>query len=145
MSIYGNSIIIDVGSAELNITYGISPPEDTNKLWVPLENPPANVSCYYSQETIVSLQKNELFVNLGGASNKWQPVRGINLYVNVNSVSIGDENNNPESIDAYLYSIEENNWISLAGQSFAAVKLQNTLYITQSYTATKDSNNLTIQ
>lgn len=145
MRVYGNPIIIGEGGAELNITYGITPPEDTNKLWVPLESAPVDISCYYSQDTVTSLQKDKLFINLGGTSNKWQPVLGCNLYVNISSVQIGNENNVVENIDAYLYNTDSNEWVSLSGITYVAAKIKNTLYITQSYAAIKNENNLTIQ
>ena len=44
-TILGNPIALGGGGAKLNIDFGTTPPSDTSKLWVPLENKPDAVEC----------------------------------------------------------------------------------------------------
>ena len=43
-TILGNPITLGGGGAKLNIDFGTTPPSDTSKLWVPLNNKPNNIS-----------------------------------------------------------------------------------------------------
>ena len=68
MSILGNPITLGGGGAKLNIDFGTTPPSDTSKLWVPLNNKPSNISLQTGVDVGDFAVKNISITYASGAS-----------------------------------------------------------------------------
>lgn len=68
-TILGNSITLGGGGAKLNIDFGTTPPSDTSKLWVPLNNKPNNISLQTGVDSGDFAVKNISVITETGASS----------------------------------------------------------------------------
>ena len=67
-TILGNPITLGGGGAKLNIDFGTTPPSDTSKLWVPLNNKPNNISLQTGVDSGDFAVKNISITYASGAS-----------------------------------------------------------------------------